>query len=112
MPRTLRGGKAVVCDKGNTGSNFEAEVAELGALVVRPARRDEPKPGFRPSPIRQRIESVFQTLKDLLTLESDGARILEGLRVRVAHRLLARAAGVYVNHWLGRASCSLVSFVL
>ena len=111
LPRTLRGGEAVVCDKGYAGSNFEAEVAELGALVVRPARRDEPQPGFRPSPIRQRIESVFQTLKDLLTLERHGARTLEGLRVRVAQRLLALAAGVYVNHWLGRPSRSLVSFV-
>src|SRR5512144_883814 len=68
LPRVVRGGEAVVCDKGYAGADFEAAVAELGALVVRPARKDEPPTGFRLSAIRQRIESVYQTLKDVLTL--------------------------------------------
>jgi hypothetical protein len=38
--------------------------------------------GFRPSAIRRRIESVFQTLKDILTLERHGARTLENLDPR------------------------------
>lgn len=112
LPRVVRGGEAVVCDKGYAGADFEAAVAELGALVVRPARKDEPPTGFRLSAIRQRIESVYQTLKDVLTLERHGARTLRSsLRVRIAQRLLALAACVYVNHWLGRPSRSLVAYV-
>ena len=111
LPRVVKGGEAVVCDKGYASAELEAEVAELGALIVRPARRDEPQNGVRLAAIRQRIESVYQTLKDILTLERHGARTLENLRVRIAQRLLALAASVYVNHWLGRPSRSLVAFV-
>ena len=69
LPRCLRGGELVVCDKGYVGRGFERAVAELGGHVVRPPRRNEP-PGSRPhlGRIRQRIESVFQTFKDLLSL--------------------------------------------
>jgi Transposase DDE domain len=63
LPRALRGGEAVVCDKGYAGSEFEAAVGELGALVLRPARKDEPENGLHLSSIRQRIESVFQASK-------------------------------------------------
>ena len=52
-----------------TQREFEAAVGELGALVLRPARKDEPDNGLHLSTIRQRIESVFQTCKDILTLE-------------------------------------------
>lgn len=111
LPRVLRGGEAVVCDKGYASAELEAEVEGRGALLVRPARRDEPPRPFNLSSIRQRIESVYQTLKDLLTLERHGARTLPALRERIAQRLLALAAGVYVNHQLGRAGRSLVGFV-
>lgn len=61
----------------------------MGATLVRPVRRDEPgRPLWLPL-IRQRIESVFFTLKDLLSLERHGARTLENLRTRIATRLLA-----------------------
>jgi Transposase DDE domain len=111
LPRVISGGEAVVCDKGYASREFEAEIAELGAVIVRPARKDEPPAGFRLSAIRQRIESVYHTLKDILTLERHGARTLDNLRVRIAQRLLALAACVYVNHWLGRPSRSLVAYV-
>jgi hypothetical protein len=111
LPRTLRGHEAVVCDKGYTGRDFEANVADMGALVLRPARKDEPDNGLHLSSIRQRIESVFQTCKDILTLERHGARTLPNLRARIAQRILALAACVYVNHWLGRPSRSLVAYV-
>ena len=61
----LRGGETIVCDKGYAGREFAAKMAALGASVVRPARRDEPKVGLHLAPIRQRIESVFCTCKDL-----------------------------------------------
>jgi hypothetical protein len=112
LPRTLRGGEIVVCDKGYVGRGFERSVAALGGQVVRPRRLDEP-PGTRPhlGRIRQRIESVFQTLKDLLTLERHGARTPEGLRTRIGVRLLVLAASVWLNHQLGRPTRSLVAFV-
>jgi len=47
-------------------------VAELGASVVRPTRRDEPGRDPHLAPVRQRLESLFWTGKDLLTLERHG----------------------------------------
>jgi hypothetical protein len=112
LPHTLRGGETVVCDKGYVGRDFARAVAELGGRVVRPRRRDEPA-GSRPhlGRIRQRIESVFQTLKDILALERHGARTPEGLRTRIGVRLLALAASVWLNYQLGRPTRSLVAFV-
>jgi hypothetical protein len=67
LPLALRGGEAIVCDKGYAGREFAATVAErFGAVVLRPARASEPANGLHLSGIRQRIESVFWTLKDRL----------------------------------------------
>ena len=112
LPHVLRGGELVVCDKGYVGRGFERAVAALGGRVVRPRRADEPE-GSRPhlGRIRQRIESVFQTFKDILSLERHGARTPEGLRARVGVRILALAASVWLNHQLGRPSRSLVAYV-
>ena len=63
------------------------------------------------APIRQRIESIFWTAKDILTLERHGARTLRGLRARIASRFLALAAAVALNHELGRNSRALVDYV-
>jgi hypothetical protein len=60
--------------------------------------------------MRQRIESIFWTFKDLLTLERHGARSLHGLRTRISQRLLALAAGIALNHQLGRPSRSLATY--
>jgi hypothetical protein len=60
--------------------------------------------------IRQRIESVFWTLKDRLGLERHRARTLAGLRARIASKLLALAAGVWVNNWLGQPTRSFAQF--
>jgi len=111
LPVALRGGEAVVCDKGYAGREFALEVERMGGCVLRPHRKDEPPNGLHLSQIRQRIESVFWTCKDLLTLERHGARTIENLAVRVATRLLALAACVSLNHKLGRPSRSLVAYV-
>src|SRR5680860_137924 len=86
-------------------------IDRLGATIVRPTRRDEPGRSPHLAPIRQRIESIFFTCKDLLTLERHGARTLAGLRERVAQRFLCLAACVWLNHQLGRPSRSLVAYV-
>jgi len=99
----LHGGELIVCDKGYAGRDFEAHVAaRFGARILRPARRDEPHRGPALSWIRQRIESIFWTLKDRLFLERHRARTLHGLRARIATKLLALAAGVWLNHYLGQ----------
>jgi hypothetical protein len=98
-----------VIDKGYAGKDFAAAVAGLGARLLRPARNDEPDNGLHLSGIRQRIESIFWTCKDLLTLERHGARTLHNLRARIANRLLALAACVWLNQTLGRASRSLIA---
>lgn len=104
-------GRILVGDKGYAGREFAAAVDDLGATIVRPRRRDERGQGPHLAPIRQRIESIFWTCKDLLTLERHGARTLAGLRERVAQRFLALAAAVWLNHQLGRPSRSLVAYV-
>jgi hypothetical protein len=101
----------VLGDKGYAGTGFEADAAELGATVVRPRRRDEPGEGPHLAPLRQRIESIYWTAKDILALERHGARTLRGLRVRIAARFLALAAAVSLNHELGRNSRALVDYV-
>jgi len=57
--------------------------------------------GLHPAPIRQRIESIFETCKDLLTLERHGARALHVLGTRIRCRFLAVAAAVALNYRLG-----------
>jgi hypothetical protein len=111
LPSTLRGGETVIADKGYAGRQFAAALRDLGATLVRPARANEPDPGTHVSGIRQRIESIYWTVKDLLTLERHGARTLHNLRARILQRLLTLAACVYLNHWLGRPTRALVDYV-
>ena len=56
-----------------TRADSEQKIADLDATIIRPRRKDEPGNGPNLAPIRQRIESIFQTCKDLLTLERHGA---------------------------------------
>jgi hypothetical protein len=102
LASTLSGGEAVIGDKGYAGADFEDAVGALGATVFRPARRDEPGRGPHLAPIRQRIESIFWTLKNRLGLERHQARTLTGLRARTAAKLLALAAGVWLNWTTGQ----------
>jgi hypothetical protein len=100
----------LIGDKNFRGKDFEAELAALDATIQRPRRKDEPGRGPHLAPIRQRIESIFQTCKDILTLERHGARTLDNLRVRLATRFAALAAAVALNHRLGRPSRSLACY--
>lgn len=105
------GGETVIGDKGYAGKDFAEAVGGLGATIVRPTRKDEPANGLHLAPIRQRVESIFWTCKDILTLERHGARTLYNLRVRIAQRFLALAAGIALNHKLGRPSRALVDYI-
>ncbi len=94
----VRAGQVILGDKGFAGKDFERFITEdLGAHLIRPDRKDE-KPRFgKLGGIRQWIESVFDTLKGQLSLEDHGGRTLEGVKARVAARLLALAAGIWHN---------------
>jgi hypothetical protein len=105
-----RGGETVIGDKGYAGKEFATAVGDLDATIMRPKRKDEPGRGPHLAPIRQRIESIFWTCKDILTLERHGARTLQGLRERVLQRFLCLAAAVTLNHQLGRPSRALVNY--
>jgi hypothetical protein len=109
LPRLAGQTTTIVCDKGYVSRELTEQAAELGLTIVRPRRADEPKTRqqLRLSTIRQRIESVFWTIKDLLGLERHGARTLPNLRARIGCRLLCLAACVNLNHQLGRPSRNL-----
>jgi hypothetical protein len=112
LERVQRDGHlTVVGDKGYAGRAFEHAAAELDATVCRPRRKDEPDQGPHLAPIRQRIESIFQTCKDLLTLEHHGARTLHGLRTRINTRFLTLATAISLNHRLGRPSRALTDYI-
>jgi hypothetical protein len=105
------GGEILLGDKGYAGREFALKVSEQDATIVRPRRKDEPGRGPHLAPIRQRIESIFWTCKDLLTLERHGARTLPGIRERILQRFLTLAACIVLNHQLGRPSRALVDYV-
>jgi transposase len=105
-----RGGETLLCDKGYAGRAFAAAAARLGVTVVRPKRADEPGSGPHLAAIRQRIESIFWSAKDPLTLERHGARTMAGLRERVLARFCCLAACIALNHRLGRPSRALVDY--
>jgi hypothetical protein len=101
----------VIGDKGYAGKDFTAQAHAIGVTVLRPRRKDEPGKGPHLAPIRQRIESIFWTAKDILTLERHGARTLHGLKARIVSRILALAAAITLNHQLGRPSRQLADLV-
>jgi Transposase DDE domain len=106
-----QGGETLLGDKGYTGRDFALKVSEMDATIIRPSRKDEPRHGLHLAPIRQRIESIFWTCKDLLTLERHGARTLPGLRERILQRFLCLAACIALNHKLRRPSRALVDYI-
>lgn len=78
--------------------------------MIRPDRRDEPARHGSLGPVRQWIESVFDTLKGQLSLERHGARMMPGLLARVVIRLLALAAGIRHNQLAGTWDRSLIAY--
>jgi transposase len=113
LPLALRGGELVICDKGYSGREFQREVRErFGATVVRPRRKDEPPQPLNVSKLRQTVESIIWTLKHRLGLERHQARTFAGIRVRIAAKLLALAAGIWLNHQLGQPARALAALAV
>jgi hypothetical protein len=100
----------VIGDKGYAGRDFQAAAATLDAHIMRPRRKDEPGRGPHLAPLRQRVESIFWTAKDMLGLEDHGARQPHTLRCRLAAKFLALTAAIALNCLLDRPSRNLTAY--
>jgi hypothetical protein len=110
LRRVRLDGYTVIADKGFAGEDFEALMAELGAIFLRPDRKDE-EPRFGAlGGVRQWIESIIDTIKGQLSLERHGAHTMPGLITRVAQRLLALAAGLWHNQNTGDPGRHLTAY--
>ena len=94
----------LIGDKNYFGADFEAELATAGLTLLRPARKGEPeRAGSRFfKPLRQTVESIFDTSKDQTDLERHGGRTPDGVLVRVMQRILALTAAIWHNDRTGQ----------
>ena len=98
----LRDQMIVLADKGLAGRAMENYAADqIHVLLARPDRNDEPRRYGNLSSIRQWIESIYDTLKDQLSLERHGGRTPPGVFARTAQRILALAAAIWHNWQTG-----------
>lgn len=95
--QALAAGTIILADKGFAGRAFQRHIGALGACLIRPDRKDEPRRFGPLGGMRQWVESVIATLKEQLGLEQHRGRTLGGVFVRVGQRLLALAAAVWFN---------------
>ncbi len=99
-----RPGQVLIADKNYYGRDFEATLADAGIELLRRARKGEPERsgGRFFKPLRQTVESVFDTLKGQLDLEHHGGHTPTGVLVRVLQRLLALTAAIWHNDHTGQ----------
>ena len=99
-----RPGLLLIADKGYVSAELDGYLRDRGVQLLRPSYRNRtPRPGQRLlAPIRQLIESVYDTLKGQLDLELHGGRSLPGVTARVAQRLLALTAAIWHNRATGQ----------
>lgn len=103
-------GYTVIADKGFAGEEFEALMRELGALFLRPDRKDEPARSGNLGGVRQWIESIIDTHKGQLRLEDHGAHTIPGLITRISQRLLALATALWHNWNTGQPGRHLTAY--
>jgi hypothetical protein len=99
-----RRGQVLIADKNYYGQQFEADLGDAGIKLLRRARNGEPdRAGARFfKPLRQTVESIFDTLKGQLDLERHGGHTPTGVLVRVLQRLLALTAVIWHNDTTGQ----------
>lgn len=110
LARIALDGYTVIADKGFAGEEFEALMRELGAIFLRPDRKDEQTRFGKLGSIRQWIESIIDTIKGQLSLERHGAHTMPGLLTRIAQRLLALAASLWHNWNTGQPGRHLIAY--
>ena len=100
-----RAGQILIGDKNYFGGEFEAALAGAGLTLLRPARQGEAeRAGSRFfKPLRQAVESIFDTCKDQLALEQHGGRTPAGVLIRVLQRILALTTAIWHNDRTGQA---------
>jgi hypothetical protein len=96
--------QVMIADKNYYGREFEATIEDAGVELLRPARKGEPaRAGARLfRPLRQTVESIFDTAKGQLDLEGHGGHTITGVAVRVYQRLLALTAAIWHNDHTGQ----------
>ena len=112
MDQPAQDGQVVIADKNYYGAAFEAELAKGGITLIRPRRMGErPRSGqWFLRPLRQIIESVFDTLVErvrgrsvLVPLLADRDISGAGIEVDFAgHRALVAAGPAALAHRLSR----------
>ena len=101
---TAAGPRTVLADKNYYGRAFESDLNARGFTLLRKPRAGEPpRPGTHLlKPLRQTIESIFDTLKGQLDLERHGGRTPSGVIVRTLQRLLAMTTAIWHNDHTGQ----------
>jgi hypothetical protein len=99
-----RPGQVLIADKNYYGRDFETTLAAAGIELLRRARKGEPERagGRFFKPLRQTVESIFDTLKGQLDLERHGGHTPNGVLIRVLQRLLALTAAIWHNDHTGQ----------
>jgi len=108
-----RPGLLLLADKGYISGELDDYLHARGAELLRPSLRNRtPRPGQQLlAPIRQLIESVYDTLKGQLDLELHSGRSLAGVTARIAQRLLALTAAIWHNRATGQpVTRSLIAY--
>ena len=97
-------GQILIGDKNYFGHDFETGLAGDGLRLLRPARKGEAeRPGSQFfKPLRQTVESIFDTFKGQLDLEAHGGRTPAGVAVRVLQRILALTTAIWHNDHTGQ----------
>jgi len=104
---TLSAGRlsqTLIGDKNYFGAEFETILAQAGLTLLRPARKGEPDRAAARlfKPLRQTIESIFDTYKGQLNLEHHGGKTPTGVLVRVLQRILALTTAIWHNDHTGQ----------
>jgi hypothetical protein len=99
-----RQGQTLIGDKNYYGRDFETTLSQAGLHMLRPARKGEPQRDDQRffKPLRQVIESIFDTGKGQLDLERHSGHTPEGVLIRVLQRLLALTAAIWHNDHTGQ----------
>jgi hypothetical protein len=99
-----RPGQTLIADKHYYGRDFETTLTQAGLRLLRPTRQGEPQRHDQRifKPLRQTIESIFDTGKGQLDLERHGGHTPAGVLIRVLQRLLALTAAIWHNDHTGR----------
>lgn len=92
-----------MADKNYYGAEFESDLDDSDITLIRPTRKGErPRAGVSIlRPLRQVIESIFDTFKGQLDLERHGGKTFAGVTARVAQRVLALTAAIWHNDRIG-----------